>query len=133
MIIGIGTDLVDIKRIEKILLRHGKRFEQRCFTPLEQKSAEQRRKNGNHITYYAKRFAAKEALVKALGSGFVGDIYLKDIDVITSENGAPNIELNGGALERLKAITPPNMIASIHLSLSDEPPYAQSFVIIEAS
>ena len=129
MIIGIGTDLVDIRRIEKIINRHGKRFESKYFTKSER---EQANKRDDKAGFYAKRFAAKEALVKALGSGFVDNIYLKDISVISSDNGKPELELSGGALARLNAITPDNMSSSIHLSLSDEPPYALGFVVIEA-
>lgn len=129
MIVGIGTDLVDIRRIEKILKRHGQRFEGKYFTKLEREQAIER---DDKSGFYAKRFAAKEALVKALGSGFVDNIYLKDIGVKNSSNGKPELELSGGALARLNAITPDGMSSSIHLSLSDEPPYALGFVIIEA-
>ncbi len=132
MIIGIGSDITDIRRIEKILRRHGKRFEERCFSDNEQKLAEKRRKSGLYYNTYAKRFAAKEACAKALGTGFIDDITMKDIDVGQDKNSRPYLVLNGGALQRLNSITPQNMSAKIHLSLSDEPPYAQAFVVIEA-
>ena len=132
MIIGIGTDMVDIQRIKATLGRHGSRFEMRCFSQEEQEKANSREKAGLKAQTYAKRFAAKEAFAKALGTGFRGEIVLKDIFVVDDEYGRPRLELRGGALERLNAIIPENMTPCLHLSLSDEPPYAQAFVIIEA-
>lgn len=132
MIIGIGNDLVDIRRIERALKRHGRRFEQRCFTKTEQARAERRRESGLHVHIYAKRFAAKEACAKALGTGFSGEVYARDIGVIEDESGRPFLELTGGALERLKSLIPQGKRPVLHLTLSDEPPFAQAFVIIEA-
>ncbi len=132
MILGIGNDIVDIKRIEKVLARHGLRFEMRCFTALERDKAARRKNGGTHVHVYAKRFAAKEACAKALGTGFTDRVYLKDIGVTEDEKGKPLLELRGGALERLQKITPEGMSPHLHLSLSDEPPFAQAFVMIEA-
>ncbi len=132
MIIGIGNDIVDIRRIEKILNNHGARFEKRCFTSLERKKARSRKASGTNIHVYAKRFAAKEACSKALGTGFSGSIYMKDIGVVEDKNGRPFLELKRGALERLYEIIPKGKKPILHLSLSDDPPFAQAFVIIEA-
>lgn len=132
MIIGIGNDLVDIRRIEKILKAHGERFEARCFTDHERAKAARRKESGGHIAVFAKRFAAKEACAKALGTGFSGEVYMKDIGVKEDESGRPLLHLTGGALKKLHDLMPPNMIPMLHLSLSDEPPMAQAFVIIEA-
>lgn len=132
MIIGIGNDLVDIRRIERALKRHGRRFEERCFTPLERARADRRRGAGLHGPVFAKRFAAKEACAKALGTGFSGEVYARDIGVIEDEAGRPFLELTGGALERLTSLIPAGRRPVLHLSLSDEPPFAQAFVVIEA-
>lgn len=132
MIIGIGTDLVDIGRIQKVLDCHGARFEQRCFTDVEQAKAAKRQDIEKISATYAKRFAAKEACVKALGTGFIDDITMKDIGVVEDENGRPSLVLTGGALARLNKLMPENTRPVLHLSLSDEPPYAQAFVVIEA-
>ena len=132
MIIGLGNDLIDIRRIEKIMGRYEQRFIQRCFTPQEQETAEKRRASGTHIATYAKRFAAKEAMSKALGTGFAQGVFMKDIGVVNAPSGAPTIELTGGALARLKSITPVGHTHLIHLTLTDEPPLAQAQVIIEA-
>ncbi len=132
MILGIGSDLVDIRRVEEVLVRHGERFTTRCFTDVERAKAESRRMSGAHIASYAKRFAAKEACSKALGTGFNHGIYMKDITVTNDENGKPVLKLTGGALEKLMSMTPQGAEAVIHLTLSDEPPIAQSTVIIEA-
>ncbi|MCB1681456.1 MAG: holo-ACP synthase [Alphaproteobacteria bacterium] len=132
MIIGIGNDLVDIRRIEKALKRHGRRFEERCFTAAERSKAERRRASGLHIEVFAKRFAAKEACAKALGTGFSENVFLKDIGVVEDQTGRPFLELTGGALDRLNALIPQGKRPVLHLSLSDEPPMAQAFVIIEA-
>ncbi len=133
MIIGIGSDIVDIRRIEKILRRFGCRFEGRCFTKTEQRLAQNRIKSGLQYNTYAKRFAAKEACVKALGTGFVDDIAMKDIGVEQDNNGRPYLVLSGAARDRLSSLIPDNMRPNIYLSLSDEPPYAQAFVVIEAN
>lgn len=132
MIIGIGTDLVDIRRIETALARHGGRFEKRCFTVVEREKAEKRQGTDNIAATYAKRFAAKEACVKALGTGFVADIIMKDIGVEEDDAGRPVLVLTGGALVHLDKLTPDGMCPNLHLSLTDEPPYAQAFVVIEA-
>ncbi len=132
MIIGIGTDLVDIGRIQEVLDRHGARFEQRCFTDVEQAKAAKRQGIEKIAATYAKRFAAKEACVKALGTGFIDDIIMKDIGVVEDENGRPSLVLTGGALARLNKLMPENTCPALHLSLTDEPPYAQAFVVIEA-
>lgn len=132
MIIGIGTDLIDIRRVEKVMGRFEQRFIERCFTPIEREKAEKRRPGGTHIDTYAKRFAAKEAMSKALGTGFNQGVYMKDIGVVNLPSGAPTLELSGGALERLKALTPPGHEAATHLTLTDEPPLAKALVIIEA-
>ncbi len=132
MIIGIGTDLVDIGRIQEVLDRHGVRFEQRCFTDVEQAKARKRQGIEKVAATYAKRFAAKEACVKALGTGFIDDIIMKDIGVVEDENGRPSLVLTGGALAKLNKLMPENTRPALHLSLTDEPPYAQAFVVIEA-
>jgi holo-[acyl-carrier protein] synthase len=132
MIIGTGQDLIDIRRIEKTLSRFGRRFIERCFAPSEIEKAERRREAGTHIATYAKRFAAKEACSKALGTGFNHGVYMRDIVVTNDENGKPSLTLSSGALDRLKSLTPHGKTAVIHLSLTDEPPLAQAQVIIEA-
>ncbi len=132
MIVGIGNDLCDIRRIEKALKTHGERFKVRCFTSIERAKASRREGAGTAGHVYAKRFAAKEACAKALGTGFAGDVYMKDIGVVEDGKGRPFLELQGGALNRLYDITPDGMRPHLHLSLSDDPPYAQAFVVIEA-
>ncbi|EJW11520.1 Holo-[acyl-carrier protein] synthase [Rhodovulum sp. PH10] len=129
MIIGIGTDLCDIRRIEKTLARHGERFVQRVFTPTEQKLAERRR---NRAATYAKRFAAKEACAKALGTGFRQGVFFRDLGVVNLPSGKPTLTLTGGAAVRLAALTPPGHVAKIDLALTDDWPLAQAFVIISA-
>ncbi|MBN8520770.1 MAG: holo-ACP synthase [Alphaproteobacteria bacterium] len=131
MIIGMGSDLIDIRRIEKTLARFGDRFIHRCFTPAEIAKAERRRDGGTHIATYAKRFAAKEAGAKALGTGFSGGVFMKDIGVVNDTSGKPTLVLTGGALQRLNTLTPPGQKIIIHLTLTDEPPLAQAHVIIE--
>lgn len=131
MIIGIGNDLVDIRRIEKTLKTHQERFIKRCFSQSEQQQL-LTRKDDQKAQFLAKRFAAKEACVKALGSGFVDDIYLKDISVERDSAGKPSLILSGGALEKLHEVVGSNKDPYLHLSLSDEPPYASAFVILEA-
>jgi holo-[acyl-carrier protein] synthase len=130
MIIGIGSDLTDIRRIEKTLERFGDRFIQRTFTPLEIKKSEGRRLRAPS---YAKRFAAKEACAKALGTGLRHGVFWRDMGVINLPSGKPTMALTGGALERLKKITPPGMVAQIDLSITDEYPLAQAFVVISAA
>lgn len=132
MIIGTGSDLIDIRRIEKSLERFGNRFINRCFAPEEIAKAERRRAAGTHIATYAKRFAAKEACSKALGTGFNHGVYMKDIAVINDANGKPTLRLTNGAKARLDALVPDGKKAAIHLTLTDEPPMAQAMVIIEA-
>lgn len=132
MIIGIGSDLIDIRRVEKVMGRFEQRFIARVFTETERAKAERRRAAGTHIDTYAKRFAAKEACSKALGTGFNQGVYMKDIGVVNAASGAPTLELTGGALERLKSMTPKGKTAIIHLTITDEPPLAQAQVIIEA-
>lgn len=132
MIIGTGSDLLDITRMEKTLARFGERFINRCFTDEERRKAESRRGGGTHIATYAKRFAAKEACSKALGTGFSHGVFMKDIGVVNDEAGKPTLTLSGGALRRLEALTPAGKTAVIHLTLTDEPPMAKAFVIIEA-
>lgn len=131
MIVGIGNDLLDIRRIEGVLSRHGQRFIKRCFTETEIEKAESRREAGTAEAIYAKRFAAKEACSKALGTGFSDGVYMKDIGVVNDENGRPLLSLTGGALARLQTITPEGMAPRLHLSLTDEPPLAEAFVMIE--
>jgi len=129
MIIGLGSDLVDIRRIETTLDRYGRRFVDRIFTEVEQRKSERR---AQRAATYAKRFAAKEACAKALGTGFRRGVFWRDIGVINLPSGQPSIKLTGGAAERLCEITPPGMIAHISLSLTDDFPVAQAIVIISA-
>lgn len=132
MIIGIGNDLIDIRRVEKVMSRFEQRFALRCFTETERAKAERRRPGGTHIATYAKRFAAKEACSKALGTGFNQGVFMRDIGVVNAPSGAPTLELTGGALQRLNALTPAGHKAVIHLTITDEPPLAEALVIIEA-
>ncbi len=132
MIIGTGSDLIDITRIEMTLARFGERFIRRCFTTTEIAKAERRRAAGTHIDTYAKRFAAKEACSKALGTGFSQGVFMKDIGVVNDAAGKPSLHLTGGALKRLKALTPEGKTARVHLTLTDEHPIASAYVIIEA-
>ena len=129
MIIGIGSDLCDIRRIEKTLERFGDRFTHKSFTEIERNRSE--RKPGR-ASSYAKRFAAKEACSKALGTGLKGGVHLSGMGVVNLPSGKPTMALTGGAAERLASMTPEGMTAVIHLSLTDDHPYAQAFVIIEA-
>lgn len=129
MIVGVGSDLSDIRRIEKSLQRFGDRFRQRVFTEIERTRSDRK---GDPASSYAKRFAAKEACAKALGTGMRAGVFWRDMGVVNMRSGQPTMALTGGALERLKAITPAGMRAVIHLSLTDDHPYAQAFVIIEA-
>ena len=129
MIIGIGSDLCDIRRIEKSLERFGDRFTRKVFTEIERTRSERK---PDRAASYAKRFAAKEACSKALGTGLKRGVHLAGMGVANLPSGKPTMVLTGGALERLQAMTPEGMEAVIHLSLTDDHPYAQAFVIIEA-
>ncbi len=129
MIIGIGSDITEIRRIEKVIERHGERFLARIFTDTERARAERRAKS---VETYAKRFAAKEACAKALGSGFRAGVFWRDLGVVNLPSGRPTMKLTGGALERLRAITPPDHEARIDLTITDEGPMAQALVIISA-
>jgi holo-[acyl-carrier protein] synthase len=129
MIIGLGSDICDVRRIEAVLTRHGERFLDRIFTPLERAKAERR---ANRVETYAKRFAAKEACAKALGTGFRRGVFWRDMGVVNLASGRPTMSLTGGALEHLKAITPPGCDARIDVSLTDEGPTAQAIVVITA-
>jgi holo-[acyl-carrier protein] synthase len=129
MIIGIGSDITDVRRIAKVIERHGDRFLDRIFTPLERTKADRRR---NRIETYAKRFAAKEACAKALGTGFRAGVWWRDLGVINLPSGRPTMQLTGGALKRLQAITPAGYEARIDVTITDEGPMAQALVIISA-
>ncbi|MBX6426360.1 MAG: holo-ACP synthase [Variibacter sp.] len=129
MIIGIGSDLIDIRRIERVLERHGERFVARVFTEAEQARAERRR---DRAATYAKRFAAKEACAKALGTGLRAGVFWRDMGVVNQRSGRPTMQLTGGALKRLQAITPPGYEPHIDLTITDEWPLAQAFVVISA-
>ena len=130
MIISIGSDLCNIERIQNSLDRFGERFENRVFTEVERAKAARRpfTKAGT----LAKRFAAKEAFSKAAGTGFKAGVFMKDIGVVNAPSGAPTLKLTGGAASRLAAITPAGHEAVIHLTLTDDHPWAQAFVVIEA-
>jgi len=129
MILGVGSDLIDIRRIEKTIARHGDRFLDRIFTATERAKAERR---ANRIDTYAKRFAAKEACAKALGTGFRRGVFWRDMGVVNLPSGRPTLQLTGGALAVLEAITPAGHVARIDLTLTDEWPTAQALVIISA-
>jgi holo-[acyl-carrier protein] synthase len=129
MIIGLGSDICDVRRIEAVLKRHGDRFLDRIFTPTERAKAERR---ARAVETYAKRFAAKEACAKALGTGFRRGVFWRDMGVVNLPSGRPTMKLTGGALARLQAITPPGHEAVIDVSLTDEGPTAQAIVIISA-
>jgi holo-[acyl-carrier protein] synthase len=129
VILGIGSDLCDITRVEKTLERFGERFIARVFTDEERRKAESR---ANRAATYAKRFAAKEACAKALGTGFSRGVFMKDMGVVNLRSGAPTLALTGGAKERLKAMLPEGHEAFIHLTLTDDHPMAMAYVIIEA-
>jgi holo-[acyl-carrier protein] synthase len=129
VIIGIGSDLSDIRRIQASLDRFGERFTQRVFTELERARSERK---GDRAASYAKRFAAKEACSKALGTGMRRGVFWRDMGVVNLPSGQPTMKLTGGAAERLKALIPPGMEPFIHVSLTDDHPYAQAFVVIEA-
>ncbi len=127
MIVGIGVDIVDIRRIERTLARFGDRFVRRVFTEAERARAEARRRRAET---YAKRFAAKEACAKALGTGFRRGVYFRDIEVVNLPSGKPVLRLHGGALRRLRALLPEGTRAQVELTLTDEYPLAQAMVLI---
>ncbi len=129
MIIGIGNDITELRRIEAVYHRYGQRFLNRLFTPIEQQKALQRSSASPTL---AKRFAAKEACAKALGTGMSAGVFWKDMGVVNNAAGQPTLVLTGGALKQLQEITPEGMTARIHLTLTDETQYAQAFVVIEA-
>lgn len=135
MILGLGNDLCDIRRIERTLERFGDRFVRRVFTAVEQAKAGRRGRDGEPrrlAATYAKRFAAKEACAKALGTGLRRGVFWRDMGVVNLPGGRPTLELTGGALARLEAMTPPGMTPVVHLTLTDEYPLAQAVVIISA-
>jgi holo-[acyl-carrier protein] synthase len=129
MILGIGSDLIDIRRVERTLERFGDRFIERCFTDIERAKSEGR---ANRAASYAKRYAAKEACSKALGTGFRRGVYWRDMGVVNLPGGKPTMELTGGAQRRLNEMVPYGMTAQIDVSITDEPPMAQVIVIISA-
>lgn len=129
MIIGIGNDIIDIRRVEKTLEKHGERFTLRCFTEVERIKSDQRRLRA---ASYAKRFAAKEACAKALGTGLSRGVFWRDMGVVNLPGGKPTIALTGGAAKRLAEITPEGHEAAIHLTITDDFPMAQAIVIIDA-
>ncbi len=129
MIIGLGSDLIDIRRIEKSLERFGDRFTHRVFTEIERAKSDRRRMRA---ASYAKRFAAKEACSKALGTGLSHGVFWRDMGVVNLPTGQPTVSLTGGALVRLETIVPTGMTANIHLTITDDFPLAQAFVVIEA-
>ncbi|NTZ42512.1 holo-ACP synthase [Altererythrobacter sp. SALINAS58] len=130
MIIGLGSDLCNIERIQNSLDRFGERFENRVFTDAERARA--RRRPFTIAGTYAKRFAAKEAFSKAVGTGFKRGVFMKDIGVINAPSGAPTLALSGGAAARMEELTPAGYRTAIHLTLTDDHPWAQAFVILEA-
>lgn len=129
MIIGIGNDLIDIRRVEKTLERHGERFTHRIFTEIERTKSDKRR---NRAASYAKRFAAKEACSKALGTGLSRGVYWRDMGVVNLPGGKPTLALTGGAATRLESMMPDGMEPFLHLTITDDFPMAQAIVIIEA-
>ncbi len=129
MIIGIGSDLIDIRRIEKTLERYGERWTHRCFTEIERAKSDRRR---NRAASYAKRFAAKEATSKALGTGLSQGVYWRDMGVVNLPSGKPTMHLTNGARAKLDALTPPGHEIEVHLTITDDFPLAQAFVILYA-
>ena len=129
MILGIGTDMIDIRRIEQAIERFGDRFLDRIFTDAERSKCDRR---ANRSASYARRFAAKEACSKALGTGFRDGVFWRDLGVVNLASGQPSMRLTGGALRRLEEITPEGMTARLDVTLTDEPPLAQAVVIITA-
>ena len=129
MIVGIGSDLIDIRRVEKTLERYGERFLSRVFTEIERKKSDRRHQRA---ASYAKRFAAKEACAKALGTGLNAGVFWRDMGVVNLRSGKPTMALTGGAAARLATLVPDGMAPVIHVTITDEYPLAQAFVIIEA-
>ncbi len=129
MIIGIGNDTIDIRRVEKVLERHGERFTLRIFTDIEVRKSERRRQRA---ASYAKRFAAKEACSKALGTGIRGGVFWRDMGVVNLPSGKPTMALTGGAAQRLASMVPDGHRPEIHVTITDDFPFAQALVIIEA-
>ena len=129
MILGVGSDMIDIRRIEQVIERFGDRFLDRIFTDAERRKCDRR---ANRSASYARRFAAKEACSKALGTGFRNGIFWRDLGVVNLASGRPCMRLTGGALRRLEEITPEGMTARLDVTLTDEPPIAQAVVIISA-
>ncbi len=127
MILGIGSDIVDVRRIERVVTRHGERFIARIFTDIERARAE---RGAKRMETYAKRFAAKEACAKALGTGFRAGVFFRDMGVVNLRSGRPTMELTGGALARLRAITPTGYEPRIDITITDEGPIAQALVVI---
>ena len=130
MILGIGNDIIDIRRVEKSIERWGERFLNRIFTDVERTKSDRR---AQRAASYAKRFAAKEACAKALGTGLSAGVFWRDMGVVNLPSGKPTLKLTGGALKRLQAITPPGMVAQIDLTITDDFPHAQAIVIISAN
>ena len=130
MILGIGNDMIDIRRVEKSIARFGERFLSRVFTEVERAKSDRR---ALRAASYAKRFAAKEACAKALGTGLNAGVFWRDMGVVNLPSGKPTLKLTGGALKRLQAITPPGMVAQIDLTITDDFPQAQAIVIISAN
>ena len=129
MIIGIGNDLIDIRRVDKVIERHGARFIERIYTDIEKRRSDRRR---DRAASYAKRFAAKEACAKALGTGMRAGVFWRDMGVVNLPSGRPTMALTGGAAARLAALTPAGHHPVIHVTITDDFPLAQAFVIIEA-
>lgn len=129
MIIGLGSDLINIDRIEETLSRFGERFTNRVYTELERQKSDLR---NQRAASYAKRFAAKEACAKALGTGIRGGVFWRDMGVVNAPSGKPIMKLTGGAKKRLDAMTPKGCEAVIHITITDDDPWAQAFVVIEA-
>jgi holo-[acyl-carrier protein] synthase len=129
VIIGLGSDLIDIRRVDKTLERYGERFLNRVFTDIERKKSDRR---AARAASYAKRFAAKEACAKALGTGLRKGVFWRDMGVVNLPGGQPTMQLTGGALLRLQSITPVGLTPRIHLTITDDFPLAQAFVVIEA-
>ena len=130
MILGVGSDLIDIRRIEQAIERFGDRFLDRIFTDTERRRCD--RRGPTRGASYARRFAAKEAAAKALGTGFRGGVFWRDLGVVNLPSGQPSMRLTGGALRRLETLTPDGMTARLDVTLTDEPPLAQAVVIITA-
>lgn len=129
MIIGIGSDIIDIRRIEKTLEKHGQRFIDRIYTETEKQKSDKR---AQRVPSYAKRFAAKEACSKALGTGLSNGVFWRDMGVVNLPSGKPTMQLTNGAAVQLARMVPPGKTAIVHLTMTDEYPYAQAYVIIEA-